>query len=64
MSKRIVVDPANLPWKILPSMVVYGTDLLARCEQLKEETPPGSQAVEGVKRRRKAGDRLRDLDPW
>ena len=63
-AKRITVAPADLPWKVLPSMIAYGSDLLARCEQLKSEGHAIGHATEVARKKRKAGTRLRDLDPW
>ena len=64
MAKRIVVDPAEVQWKVLPSMVVYGTDLLARSEELKARKATMPEETDRGNKRRKAGHRLRDSDPW
>ena len=63
-AKRVTVDPSDLPWKVLPKMVAYGSDLLARCEHIKAEALVDGNATEVAKKKRKAGGRLRDLDPW
>ena len=67
-AKRISVDLSDLKFKVLNQLFDNGDNYLKELESLKAKTPKAAPsnlpAVPTRKRRRKAGDALRDRDPW
>ena len=65
-SNRIHVDLTSIKWRVLPDMIKYGEDLLAKATKAKEEAAANAATTGShVKKARKAaGNSLRDLDPW
>ena len=63
-SKRIEVDLANLPFGVLPALFEKGESYLEELAAAKAAGKAAAAAGHVAKRRRKAGDALRDRQPW
>ena len=63
LGKRITIDPAAVQWKVLPRMIVYGSDLQSRVDEAKAAAASPESDTTPCKKR-KLGETLRSADPW
>ena len=62
-SKRLDVDLDRLDFGVMRELFEVGDNYLQELDALKEEAKKVKE-VRGTKRRKKAGDSIRDREPW
>ena len=63
MSPHAQDRDADVQWKVLPRMIVYGSDLQSRVDEAKAAATSPENDITPYKKR-KLGETLRSADPW